>query len=173
MIRECITAGICFQLVAASASRALLGYKEHKKYCLLPGRAFCSFIHLILFAGCVINKAGGVRACGFNSYICRQVYTLHRTQLLCTSRRLPAKQPLIDHCEDECSGSSAQHLNQVFFHFPPNPSTGSVITLWLKQEISLCHCTRLYQEGFLSRFKLLNGKISFTQITKMTNMQEF
>lgn len=44
-----------------------------------------SFYTLSLFAECVINKAGGVRACGFRSYISRQVNKQRRTRLLRTS----------------------------------------------------------------------------------------
>jgi len=98
MIWEWITAGTGFQLVrAASASRAPPRCKEHEKYCTLPVRPF---IHFILLAGCVINKAGGVRACVFRSHISRQVNKLRVTLLLCTPRRLPPTQPLRDHCQD-------------------------------------------------------------------------
>lgn len=83
MIWEWITAGMGFQLVAASASRPPPGSKEYEKYCTLPGRAFCSFIHLISFAGCVIHNAGGVRACVFRSHIPRQVNKPHIILLLC------------------------------------------------------------------------------------------
>lgn len=78
-IWEWMTAGTGFQLVtAASAARAPPGYKQHEKHCMPPVRPFCSFIRLIFFAGCVIDKAGGVRDCVFRSFTSRQVNKLRR-----------------------------------------------------------------------------------------------
>lgn len=51
-----------------SNDQASTRYSKQKmqKYCMLPVRGFCSFMHLILFAGFV-------RACVFKPYISRQV----------------------------------------------------------------------------------------------------